>query len=151
MSTSRLRALRLAARYLISRTVATLIANAYLRIRVEGRERYPAGAAVICLNHQNWADPFILMACLPWPPRLYFFGAPIESEGRPTRETVEALTQRVERDLAELVAGYPDPSPPRALGRWLTELFNEWPEGSRDLAMDAQNAGLPANVRTGAE
>jgi 1-acyl-sn-glycerol-3-phosphate acyltransferase len=29
---------------------------------------------VVCFNHQSWVDPFVLMATLPWRPRLYFFG-----------------------------------------------------------------------------
>ena len=32
------------------------------------------GPALLCFNHQSWADPFVLMATLPWRPRLYFFG-----------------------------------------------------------------------------
>ena len=42
--------------------------------RLEGRERLPAGPAIYCFNHLSWADPFMLMAILPFRPRLFFFG-----------------------------------------------------------------------------
>ena len=42
--------------------------------RVEGRERLPAGPAIYCFNHLSWTDPFVLMATLPFRPRLSFFG-----------------------------------------------------------------------------
>jgi 1-acyl-sn-glycerol-3-phosphate acyltransferase len=61
-------------RYGLSRLFASIAIRALFRVRVEGRERLPAGAAVICFNHQSWSDPFVLMATLPWRPRLYFFG-----------------------------------------------------------------------------
>ena len=58
-------------------------------------------------------------------------GDPIESGGRPTRDAVAALTQRTWSALAAIVADAPEPGPPGPFGRWLTELFNEWPEGHR--------------------
>ena len=61
-------------RYWVSRVVAWLVIRAYLRPRLEDRERLPAGPAIYCFNHMNWADPFVLMAILPFRPRLYFFG-----------------------------------------------------------------------------
>ena len=48
--------------------------RAYLRPRLVGRERLPDGPAIYCLNHMNWSDPFIVMAILPFRPRLFFFG-----------------------------------------------------------------------------
>ena len=51
-----------------------LVVRAYLRPRLEGRERLPAGPAIYCFNHMNWIDPFVLMATLPMRPRLFFFG-----------------------------------------------------------------------------
>ena len=48
--------------------------RALFRVRVEGRDRLPATSAVLCFNHLNWLDPFVLMATLPMRPRLYFFG-----------------------------------------------------------------------------
>lgn len=44
------------------------------RLTVEGRDQLPAGPALLCFNHQSWIDPFLLMAVLPWRPRLSFFG-----------------------------------------------------------------------------
>jgi 1-acyl-sn-glycerol-3-phosphate acyltransferase len=187
-----------------------------------------------CFGHPSWTDPIVLMACLPWRPRLYFFGPkeedmgaggknrlmtrtgvavpykpgkndlldttrrvaavfagggslaiaaegtihaheaevhplnegvayfamragvpivpvaingstwlcfgrtvrvrigePIPVGGRPTREALAALTDRARLALIELGSGYPDPPRPGPFGRWLTELNNEWPGGSR--------------------
>ena len=66
--------LRRRIRYGISMGVAWVAIRALFRVRVEGRERLAAGPAVICFNHQSWTDPFVLMATLPWRPRLSFFG-----------------------------------------------------------------------------
>jgi hypothetical protein len=44
---------------------------------------------------------------------------------------VERLTAGTAEALRRLVADYPDPPPPGPVGRWLTELFNDWPEGRR--------------------
>jgi 1-acyl-sn-glycerol-3-phosphate acyltransferase len=66
--------LRQVVRYKIAMLVASIAVRALFRVRVEGRERLPAGPALVCFNHQSWADPFVLMATLPWRPRLYFFG-----------------------------------------------------------------------------
>ena len=61
-------------RYWLSRIIAWLVIRTYLRPWLIGRELLPAGPAVYCFNHLNWTDPFILMAVLPFRPRLYFFG-----------------------------------------------------------------------------
>jgi hypothetical protein len=37
-----------------------------------------------------------------------------------------------------MTAGERDLPRPGRFGRWLTELFNEWPEGSRDAAEAAE-------------
>ncbi len=58
-------------------------------------------------------------------------GEPIATGGRPTRQAVEALSARTADALRGMVADFPDPAPPGRIGRWLTELFNDWPEGSR--------------------
>jgi 1-acyl-sn-glycerol-3-phosphate acyltransferase len=58
-------------------------------------------------------------------------GAPIQASGRANRENVDALTRRIHAALSELVAGAPELPPPGPIGRRVTELFNEWPEGSR--------------------
>jgi 1-acyl-sn-glycerol-3-phosphate acyltransferase len=208
--------------------------RALMRPRLERRDRLPNEPAVYCFNHQNWTDPFVLMATLPMRPRLYFFGPkeedmhrggrnrlitwtgsavpykpgksdllsalravqaifsaggvlaiagegrihagesallplsegpaffalhgdvalvpvaingtswlrfgrrirvlvgePIPTSGRPTHEAVAELTQRLTTELRALVADYPDPAVPGRFGRWLTELFNDWPEGAR--------------------
>ncbi len=221
-------------RYWVSRLAAAGIVRAYLRPRLEGRERLPSGPAVYCFNHLNWIDPFVLMATLPMRPRLYFFGPkeedmarggrnrlmswtgsavpykpgkndlleaarlvqaifatgsvlaiagegrihareselmplsegaaffalrssvplvpiaingtswlgfggrvrvhvgqPIEAAGRPTHEAITDLTARLSDDLLALVADQPDVPRPGRIGRWVTDRFNDWPEGSR--------------------
>lgn len=223
-------------RYWVSRLVAWLVIRAYLRPRLEGRECLPAGPAIYCFNHMNWTDPFVLMAILPFRPRLYFFGPkeddmavggrnrlmswtratvpyrpgkndlieatrrvsavlasggvlaiagegrihasenellplqegpayfalrsrvplvpiaisgtswlrlgrrvtvavgePLSVEGRPSREAVDELTKRCWASLHALVADRPDFPPPGPVGRWLTEVFNDWPEGARPV------------------
>ncbi len=220
-------------RWVTALAVRTLV-RSYLRVRVEGRHHLPAGPAVLCFSHQNWADPFILIAALPLRPWLFFFGPkeedmgrglrnrliswsgmavpyrpgkddllgatrraaailaaggrlaiagegrihagervllplsdgcayfalhsgvplvpvaingtgwlafgrtvrvrigePILPEGRPSRRQVDELTGRLARALQALVADFPDRPLPGRFGRWLTELFNEWPEGMR--------------------
>lgn len=57
-----------------ARVFAWVAVRVLFRIRVEGRDRLPAGPALVCFNHQSWTDPFILLATLPWRPRLSFFG-----------------------------------------------------------------------------
>ncbi|MFH0751568.1 MAG: lysophospholipid acyltransferase family protein [Chloroflexota bacterium] len=51
--------------------------------------------------------------------------------GRATRESVKALTDATHRALLDLVADGRDREPPGPVGRWLTEVFQDWPEGSR--------------------
>jgi 1-acyl-sn-glycerol-3-phosphate acyltransferase len=68
-------------------------------------------------------------------------GAAIEPGPRPTREAIEAQTARVRVALLDLVDGYPDPPPPGPFGRWLTELFNDWPEGARPALGEGDAAG----------
>jgi 1-acyl-sn-glycerol-3-phosphate acyltransferase len=221
-------------RYWLSRSLAWFVIRLYLRPRLVGRDRLPDGPAIYCFNHLNWSDPFVLMAALPFRPRLYFFGPkeedmavggrnrlmswtrstvpyrpgkndlieatrrvsavlrsggilaiagegrihvsesqllpiqegpayfalrsgvpivpiaiggtswlrfgrrvtvtvgePIEVAGRPRREAVDALTARCWERLHALVGDRPDFPPPGRFGRWLTEVFNDWPEGSR--------------------
>lgn len=66
--------IRRAIRYGIARLAASIIVRVLFRVRIEGREHLPAGPALVCFSHQNWIDPFILLAVMPWRPRLYFFG-----------------------------------------------------------------------------
>jgi 1-acyl-sn-glycerol-3-phosphate acyltransferase len=50
---------------------------------------------------------------------------------RPTSEAVDRLTAQIASALQTLVADFPDQPRPGRIGRWLTELFNIWPDGSR--------------------
>jgi len=214
--------------------VAWLLVRAYLRPKLVHRERLPSGPAIYCFNHMNWTDPFILMAILPFRPRLYFFGPmeedmasggrnrlmswtratvpyrpgkndlleatrrvsavlasggvlaiagegriqaserellplqegpayfalrsrvplvpiaiggtswlrlgrritvtvgePLPAAGRANRVEVDRLTAECWSALHALVAQQRDVRPPGPVGRWLTELFNEWPDGER--------------------
>jgi 1-acyl-sn-glycerol-3-phosphate acyltransferase len=221
-------------RYWAARIAAWLVVRTYLRPRLIGRERLPPGPAVYCFSHMNWTDPFILMAVLPFRPRLYFFGPkeedmavggrnrlmswtrttvayrpgksdlidatrrvgaviasggvlaiagegrihasereltplnvgpayfalrsgvplvplaingtswlklgrrvrirvgePLATGGRPTSDAVEALTAECTAAILALIRDEPELERPGPVGRWLTELFNEWPEGAR--------------------
>jgi 1-acyl-sn-glycerol-3-phosphate acyltransferase len=238
-------------RYWLSRIVVAILVRAYLRVRLEDGGRLPHGPAIYCFNHMSWADPFVLMAVLPFRPRLWFFGPkeedmrvggrnrvmhwtgtaipykpakndlleatrrvaaviatesvvaiagegrihvretellplsegaayfalrsgvplvpvaingtsrlgfggrirvrvgePIESVGRPTRETVSTMTAAAWSALHELVADAPEVPEPGRFGRWLSERFNDWPEGSREAAQAAsEGPGLPYSDR----
>jgi 1-acyl-sn-glycerol-3-phosphate acyltransferase len=243
---SRLRVARSTARYWLTRSVVLCLTRAYLRVRLDGRDRLPAGPAIYCFNHLSWTDPFMLFATLPGRPRLFFFGPkeedmasggrnrlmtwsgtaipykpaktdlreatrrvervlagggviaiagegrihslersllplsegpayfalrssvpivpviiagsswlrfggrvtvtvgePILVEGRPTREAVDALTERTWSAMYAMVAGAPEVARPGRFGRWLTEVFNDWPEGSREAALAAEIAAPP--------
>ncbi len=68
-------------------------------------------------------------------------GEPIPAGGRADRERVDALTARTAAALLAMVADFPDRTTPGPFGRWLTELFNEWPEGSRPAQGSGDAAG----------
>ena len=71
-------------------------------------------------------------------------GEPIAIAGRPTREAVAEATEMLSAGLRGLVADAPEVPVPGRVGRWVTERFNDWPEGSRDAARAASEAaGLP--------
>ena len=230
-------------RYWLARIVVAVLARAYLRLRLVRRDRLPPGPAIYCFTHMNWTDPFVLMAVLPYRPRLWFFGPkeedmavggrnrimswcgtsipykpgkndlldatrgvaaviktgavvaiaaegrihvresellplsegaayfalrsgvplvpvaingtswlrfggqvrvrvgePIAVAGRPTREAVAEATAQLTATLGALVADAPDVPEPGRVGRWVTERFNDWPEGSRDAARAASEA-----------
>jgi 1-acyl-sn-glycerol-3-phosphate acyltransferase len=236
-------------RYWISRLAVAALTRAYVRVRLEGRERLPDGPAILCFNHLSWADPFILMAVLPFRPRLSFFGPkeedmrsggrnrlmhwtgatipykpgkndlleatrrvaavvraggvvaiagegrigavearllplndgpayfalrsgiplvpiaitgtswlrfggrvqvqvgePIAVAGRPDRATVEATTALLGDRLEALLDGAPVLEPPGPVGRWVSDRFNDWPEGSRAATLAAQEAGTTEPV-----
>ncbi len=233
----------------LSRVVAWLLCRALFRPRLVDRDNLPRTPAIYCFNHLSWIDPFVLMATLPFRPRLMFFGPmeedmaaggrnrlmawtgatipyrpgkndlleatrrvhgaiaggcvvaiagegriqpfeahlrplnegaayfalregvpvvpiaiggtswlgfgrrvtvrigqPIASDGRPNREGVDALTARCQATLGAMVAAQPDVARSGPLGRWLTELFNAWPEGSRAAAEAAERARVAASL-----
>ncbi len=68
-------------------------------------------------------------------------GEPIAAEGRPTRET----RRRCDDPAVDGPPRRWSPTPrtcrsPGRFGRWLTERFNDWPEGSRAAAATAASA-----------
>ena len=78
-------------------------------------------------------------------------GRPIPTGGRATSEAVLGLTASLSAALLALVADAPEPPPPGRFGRWLTELFNDWPEGSRDASAGAGKASGILSTDPGAE
>lgn len=58
-------------------------------------------------------------------------GAPVVVDARPTSEALAATTEALWSALHGLVRDYPDVPRPGRVGRWVTERFNEWPEGQR--------------------
>jgi hypothetical protein len=52
------------------------------------------------------------------------------------------MTAAMQASLEALVADAREPVRSGRSGAWLTERFNDWPEGSREAALDAQLAGL---------
>jgi len=75
-------------------------------------------------------------------------GEPLEPAGRANREAVDDLTRRTREALQALVRTAPDLPVPGRFGRWLTEVFNDWPEGSREatLAAGRQHRPLAAGL-----
>jgi 1-acyl-sn-glycerol-3-phosphate acyltransferase len=62
------------------------------------------------------------------------FGAMPGMAARPNAEAVARLTAQMQSTLETLVADFPDQDRPGPVSRWLTELFNDWPDGSRPPA-----------------
>jgi 1-acyl-sn-glycerol-3-phosphate acyltransferase len=80
-------------------------------------------------------------------------GEPLDGDGaRANREAVDALTARCRAALLELVRDEPERPRPGPIGRWVTERFNDWPEGSREAAEGAaradDGAGSPGAAST---
>ena len=71
-------------------------------------------------------------------------GEPIVLADRPTRDALQAATAGLQAALRELVADAPDVPAPGRIGRWVTERFNDWPEGSRSAA-EAASAPSPGS------
>jgi 1-acyl-sn-glycerol-3-phosphate acyltransferase len=53
-------------------------------------------------------------------------GEPLAADSRATREAVERLTHDLWEALHALVADQPDYPEPGPVGRWLTDIFNDW-------------------------
>lgn len=66
-----------------------------------------------------------------------------QTPGRPSADEVARLTGRLQHSLEALVADFPEQPRSGRVGRWLTELFNDWPGGSRPPAR-AQSLGNEA-------
>jgi 1-acyl-sn-glycerol-3-phosphate acyltransferase len=75
-------------------------------------------------------------------------GEPVTGEGRPDRAAVDAMTATLGARLRQLVAEAPEPDRIGRVAGWLTDRFNDWPEGSREAALAAQLA-RPDATRAG--
>ena len=73
-------------------------------------------------------------------------GEPIIGAGRPDRAAVTAMTASLSARLQAMLRDAAEPERKGRLGCWMTERFNEWPEGSRDAALAAQLAGETAEA-----
>jgi HAD superfamily hydrolase (TIGR01509 family) len=71
-------------------------------------------------------------------------GEPLAPSEPRNREGVEALTLRCWTALSVLVRDRPELRRPGPFGRWLTGLFNDWPEGSREEAEAAERERIAA-------
>ncbi|HYH94318.1 MAG TPA: 1-acyl-sn-glycerol-3-phosphate acyltransferase [Candidatus Saccharimonadales bacterium] len=242
-------------RYWASRLFVAALTRAWVRIAFEGRDRLPPGPAIYAFNHLSWSDPFILMAVLPFRPRLHFFGpkeedmavggrnrlmhwtgttipykpakndllvatrrvgavisaggvvaiagegrigtnerrilplndgpayfalrsgiplvpvaingtswlrfggrvrvragVPILPQGRPDRAAVSAMTAALDAAMSALIADAPPVEVPGRVGRWVSEKFNDWPEGSREAASRAAaSASAPGTFGAGSD
>jgi 1-acyl-sn-glycerol-3-phosphate acyltransferase len=56
----------------------------------------------------------------------------------PARAEVGTLAEEISIALRSLATDFPDQPQPGPIGRWLTELFNVWPEGSRPVVPPAR-------------
>jgi 1-acyl-sn-glycerol-3-phosphate acyltransferase len=244
-------------RYRLVRAFFVVVSRLYSSVRIEGLEHVPAGAAILCFTHQNWADPFYVVGISSRRRRVYFFG-PMQAEmrrgarnrlmrwsgvvvpyrpgnrglmaatarcesllesgaliaiagegrihsgegvvlplrsgpaylslrtgmpvvpvaingtswlgfrrlvrvrvgepiggadakpSRPNAQAVADLTAQIQASLELLVADFPDRPLPGRVGRQLTELFNDWPEGARPpLVAPGTDVGAPGPIGDG--
>jgi hypothetical protein len=56
------------------------------------------------------------------------------------------MTETLRVRLTSMVADAPQPHRSGRVAGWLSERFNEWPEGSREAALAAQSADGPASA-----
>lgn len=65
-------------------------------------------------------------------------GEPIATvDVRADRAGLAATTEALAGALRAMIADAPEASPPGRIGRWMSDVFNDWPEGSRDAALAA--------------
>jgi 1-acyl-sn-glycerol-3-phosphate acyltransferase len=64
---------RLPLRLRVARVLVRVLFGALFRIRIEG-EPPTTGPYLVAVNHQGWADAFLLLALFPTRPRLAFLG-----------------------------------------------------------------------------
>ena len=60
----------------------------------KGLEQLPDGPAMLCFNHQSWADPFVVVAALPARPDIMFFGPREADMGVGRKNRLIRWTQR---------------------------------------------------------
>jgi 1-acyl-sn-glycerol-3-phosphate acyltransferase len=78
-------------------------------------------------------------------------GAPISVVREPGRSGVPTATRDLEAALLALIADAPAVGQPGRVGQWLTERFNDWPEGSREAAVEAARAAATAGPSAAVE
>ena len=127
------------------RVHAVIVAGGVVAIAGEGRiQPFEAhlrplneGAAYFALREQVPLVPIAIhgTSWLGFGRRIrVVIGEPLAPTGRPNRENVDALTARCWSALHELVRAEPERGRPGPIGRWVTEQFNDWPEGDRSAA-----------------
>jgi 1-acyl-sn-glycerol-3-phosphate acyltransferase len=72
-------------------------------------------------------------------------GEPIPTGERPTRQAIANLTARAWHAIRAMVDGDCDRQPPSRVGRWITDLFNDWGPGGRAAAAHLRGPN-PADV-----
>ena len=72
-------------------------------------------------------------------------GEPIRPDGRATRRNVARYSALTWHALHAMVEGDVEPAVPGRVGRWLTDLFNDWGEGGRAVAA-SRRGPAPADV-----